>query len=307
MAGKSNKAIFSAIAANIAIAVSKFVAASFTGSATMISEGIHSLVDTGNGILLLFGIKRSKKPADEKHPFGYGNEVYFWSFVVAMLIFALGGGIALFEGIKHILHPKELTDIVWNYAVLILAIIFEGSALTIALKQFKKTTGGKSLYKAIRETKDTSTAAIIIEDSAAVSGLLIALLSLILGQVTGIAYFDGIGSVLIGLLLLTVSTFFALECKSLLIGEGLSEKEIKQITNILSEDKDVSAYTRPLSLFFGPEDILLNLNINFKDGLVADQIEQVIDRLERKIKQAIPHVNRIFIEAETIIAKNKKS
>ncbi|RLD48568.1 MAG: hypothetical protein DRI94_12350, partial [Bacteroidetes bacterium] len=174
MSGTSKKAIYGAVIANIAIAISKFTAAVFTGSSTMLSEGIHSLVDTGNGILLLLGIKKSKRPADENHPFGYGNEVYFWSFIVAVLIFALGGGIALYEGIEHILHPKEITDVIWNYVVLILAIVFEGSALSIGLKEFNKTRGNVSFYKALIETKDTSTAAIVIEDSAAVAGLTIA-------------------------------------------------------------------------------------------------------------------------------------
>ncbi len=305
MSGRSNKAIYGAIAANIAISISKFIAAIFTGSSAMMSEGIHSLVDTGNGALLLFGIKKSKKPADDEHPFGYGNEVYFWSFVVAVLIFALGGGIALYEGIEHILHPKEVKDGIWNYVVLVSAIIFEGTSLIIALKEFNKTRDNASFFQALIDTKDTSTAAVVIEDSAAVTGLILALLSLIAGQVTGIIYFDGIGSVLIGLLLLSVSTFFALECKSLLIGEGLPKKEIQKIQKILSDDKDVTAFKKPLSLFFGPEEVLVNLNVNFKDGLISDEIEKVVDRLENKIKKEIPSVNRIFIEAETILTKRK--
>ncbi len=306
MAG-SKKAIYGAVFANVAIAISKFTAAFFTGSSTMLSEGIHSLVDTGNGILLLLGIKKSKKPADDEHPFGYGNEVYFWSFIVAVLIFALGGGIALYEGIEHILHPREITDAIWNYVVLISAILFEGTSLLIAIKEFNKTRGDVSLYKALTDTKDTTTAAVVIEDSAAVTGLSLALITLILGQVTGIIYFDGIGSVLIGLLLLSVSTFFAIECKSLLIGEGLSKKDIKKIINILYEDEDVTAYKKPLTLFFGPDEVLVNLNVNFKDDLISDEIEKIVDRLESKIKKEIPAVNRIFIEAETILTSKRKT
>ncbi len=301
----SKKAIYGAVIANVAIATSKFIAAIFTGSSTMMSEGIHSLVDTGNGILLLLGIKKSKKPADDEHPFGYGNEVYFWSFIVAVLIFALGGGIALYEGIVHILHPREVTDVIWNYVVLVSAILFEGTSLLIAIKEFNKTRGDVSLYRALTDTKDTTTAAVVIEDSAAVTGLILALITLILGQVTGIEYFDGIGSVLIGLLLLSVSTFFAIECKSLLIGEGLPKKDIKKIIDILYNDEDVTAYKKPLTLFFGPDEVLVNLNVNFKDDLVSDEIEKIVDRLESKIKKEIPAVNRIFIEAETIITKKK--
>ncbi len=306
MAGTSNKAIYGALIANSAIAISKFIAASFTGSSSMMSEGIHSLVDTGNGVLLLLGIKKSKRPADEKHPFGYGNEIYFWSFIVAILIFALGGGFALYEGIIHILHPKELTDVIWNYVVLILAIIFEGSALYVALKQFDKTRKGKPFFKSLVDTKDTATAAIVIEDSAALLGLIIALFSVFLGQITGIVYFDGIGSVLIGLLLISVSVFFALECKSLLIGEGLQEDDVEKIEDILASEKNVTAFKRPLSLYFGPNEVLVNLNANFKDGLIFDEIEQTVDRIESEIKSRIPLVNRIFIEAETIKTIKKK-
>lgn len=303
MAGSSKKAIYGAIIANTAIAISKFVAAFFTGSASMLSEGIHSLVDTGNGALLLLGIKKSQKPADAQHPYGYGNEIYFWSFIVAVLIFALGGGIALFEGIEAVLHPHPEVNreyIVWNYAVLIFAMLFEGSALVVALKQFNATRGDNSFYQALRDSKDTSTAAIVIEDSAALIGLTIALLSVFAADMTGNVYFDGLGSILIGILLVSVSLFFAVECKDLLIGEGLMPNDLKKITVILDEDHEVGVYKRPLSLYFGPNEVLVNLDVTFKRGMTSSQIEAAVDRLESKIKKAIPTVNRIFIEAETV-------
>ena len=323
MAGSSKKAIYGAIIANSLIAISKFIAGSFTASASMISEGIHSLVDTGNGALLLFGIQKSKKPADEQHPYGYGNEVYFWSFVVAVLIFALGGGIALFEGIEAVLHHYQHqghaveTEIIvyekiwhnpkfWNYFVLILAMIFEGTALKVALEEFNKTRGSKSFYQELVDSKDTSTAAIVIEDTAALLGLLIALISVALTDWTGIIYFDGLGSIMIGILLICVSLFFATECKDLLIGEGLMEDDLKRITDILDKDEHVVAYKRPLSLYFGPNEVLVNLDANFKDELNADAIEATVDRIEKAIKEAIPAVNRIFIEAENI-SRNKAS
>lgn len=303
MAGSSKKAIYGAIIANTAIAISKFVAAFFTGSASMLSEGIHSLVDTGNGALLLLGIKKSQKPADDQHPYGYGNEIYFWSFIVAVLIFALGGGIALFEGIEAVLHPHAEVNreyIMWNYAVLIFAMLFEGSALVVALKQFNATRGDNSFYQALRDSKDTSTAAIVIEDSAALIGLTIALLSVFAADMTGNVYFDGLGSILIGILLVSVSLFFAVECKDLLIGEGLMPNDLKKITVILDEDHEVGVYKRPLSLYFGPNEVLVNLDVTFKRGMTSSQIEAAVDRLESKIKLAIPNVNRIFIEAETV-------
>jgi len=307
MGGSSKKAIYGAIIANSAIAISKFVAAFFTGSASMLSEGIHSLVDTGNGILLLLGIRRSKRPADEKHPYGYGNEVYFWSFVVAILIFALGGGIALYEGIIHLRHPKPMENVVWNYVVLTLALIFEGSALRVALKQFNINRGNKSFFQGLIDSKDTSTAAIVIEDSAALIGLVIALVCVALGQLTGIVYFDGLGSILIGLLLIAVSLFFAIECKDLLVGEGLIEEDLDKVKEILANEKNITAFKRPLSLYFGPQEVLLNLDVNFADHLTSNEIELTIDRMEANIKAILPKVNRIFIEAETIKSSKKTS
>ena len=303
MAGSSKIAIYGAIAANSAIAVSKFVAAFFTGSSAMLSEGIHSLVDTGNGVLLLFGIKLSKSPPDDKHPFGYGNEIFFWSFVVAILIFALGGGIAIYEGVRHILHPRQLANVQWNYVVLILAMIFEGAALRVALKQFNASRRNKPFLRAIKDSKDTSTVAVVVEDTAALLGLIIALLSVFLGHISGWPYFDGIGSVLIGVLLVSVAFFFAAECKALLVGEGLLPEDIEKIDQILDEEPRVSVYRRPLSLYFGPNEVLVNLDVHFIDDLNSDQIEQTVDRIEARIKAALPSVNRIYIEADTIKTK----
>lgn len=300
MAGSSQKAIYGAIAANTAIAVSKFVAAFFSGSSSMFSEGIHSLVDTGNGILLLYGIRRGKKPPDSDHPFGYGKEIFFWSFVVAILIFAFGGGIAIYEGIKHIYHPRQLGNVGWNYIVLILAMIFEGSALRIALKEFNKTRREKRFLKALRQSKDTPTIAVVIEDTAALLGLAIAITSVFLGHVTGWDYFDGIGSVLIGMVLVSVSLFFAAECKALLVGEGLLPDDLEKINKILREHPQVTKFGRPLSLYFGPSEVLINLDVNFVDDLTSDEIEVTIDQIESQIKAAIPIINRIFIEADTL-------
>jgi cation diffusion facilitator family transporter len=300
MAGSSKKAIYGAIAANTAIAVSKFVAAFFSGSASMFSEGIHSLVDTGNGILLLHGIRRSKKPPTADHPFGFGKEIFFWSFVVAILIFALGGGVAIYEGVRHLYHPREMENVGWNYLVLTLAMLFEGSALRVALKAFGATRGRKPFLRALRESKDSATIAVVIEDTAALLGLSVALLSVFLGQITGWAYFDGLGSILIGLILVCVSLFFAHECQGLLVGEGLLPEDVATVSRILAEESSVGAFKRPLSLYFGPSEVLVNLEVDFKDDLSADEIEQTIDGIEAKIKQAIPAVNRIFIEADTV-------
>jgi cation diffusion facilitator family transporter len=305
MAGSSNKAIYAAIAANTAIAVCKFVAAFFTGSSAMFAEGIHSLVDTGNGFLLLVGIRKSKKPADDVHPFGYGKEIFFWSFVVALLIFALGGGIAINEGIKHIKHPGPLSNVAWNYVVLVLAMFFEGAALRLALKQFNESRGGKPFFKALVDSKDTSTVAVVIEDSAALLGLIVAFSAILLQQITGWIYFDGVGSIMIGLLLTTVALFFAVECKKLLIGEGLLEEDIVKIYKVLNNEPRIISFRRPLSLYFGPSQVLINLDVNFVDGLTADDIEDTIDSVESKIKAELPIANRIYIEAETLVKRKR--
>jgi cation diffusion facilitator family transporter len=305
MSGSSKIAIYGAIAANSAIAVSKFVAAFFTGSSAMLSEGIHSLVDTGNGVLLLVGIRLSKKPPDQAHPFGYGNEIFFWSFIVAILIFALGGGIAIYEGVQHLLHPRQLANVQWNYLVLIMAMIFEGAALRVALREFKTTRRNRPFFQALRESKESTTIAVVVEDSAALIGLLIALLSVLLGQLTGWVYFDGIGSVLIGLLLVGVSFFFAVECKALLVGEGLGAANVEKIQMILEKEPRITRHHRPLSLYFGPNEVLVNLDVHFVDGLSSDEIEETVDRVEKRIKDAVPKVNRIYIEAETIQSRKK--
>jgi len=305
MSGSSKIAIYGAIAANSAIAVSKFVAAFFTGSSAMLSEGIHSLVDTGNGVLLLVGIRLSKKPPDQAHPFGYGNEIFFWSFIVAILIFALGGGIAIYEGVQHLLHPRQLANVQWNYLVLIMAMIFEGAALRVALREFKTTRRNRPFFQALRESKESTTIAVVVEDSAALIGLLIALLSVLLGQLTGWVYFDGIGSVLIGLLLVGVSFFFAVECKALLVGEGLGAANVEKIQMILEKEPRIARHHRPLSLYFGPNEVLVNLDVHFVDGLSSDEIEETVDRVEKRIKEAVPKVNRIYIEAETIQSRKK--
>jgi len=225
--------------------------------------------------------------------------------MVAVLIFSLGGGIALYEGIEHLIHPREVANVQWNYVVLILAMIFEGGALYVAMKEFNKSRGDKGILQALRDSKDSSTSAIVIEDTAALLGLIIAFVCLLLGQITGIIYFDGLGSVLIGILLISVSLFFAAECKDLLVGEGLMQEDVDKIEKILSDDKNVTAFQRPLSLYFGPQEVLVNLNVNFSDELTSDDIEVTVDRIEKSIKDAIPTVNRIFIEAETIKRKTK--
>ena len=299
-AGGSNIAIFGAITANTLIAISKFLAAFFTGSSAMLAEGIHSLVDTGNGLLLLLGIKRSKRKPDKLHPFGYGKEIYFWSFVVSMLIFAVGGGFAIYEGIHALQEPEIIEDPTWNYAVLGAAIIFEGAALFVALKAFNKSRAKGNLYTSIVKSKDAATFAVIIEDTAAITGLVIALLGVFLSKYFENPYFDGGASILIGILLLLVSTFLAKESKGLLLGESADEQVICDVEEILEKDPNVIKWGLPGTMHFGPDNILMVLELDLDDKLDLLDSEKVLVQLRQKIRKNEPKISRVFFHTRDL-------
>jgi cation diffusion facilitator family transporter len=301
----SKKAVYAAIAGNLAIAITKFVAAFITGSSAMLSEGIHSVVDTGNGALLLFGIRMSRKPADHSHPFGYGKELYFWTLIVAILIFAVGGGMSLYEGISHLSHPSPLRDPFWNYMVLGFALVFEGFAWGIAFKEFRKTQGNMSLLKAVRASKDPTTFTVLFEDSAAMLGLLVAFLGIFLGHRLNNPYLDGVAAIIIGLILAVVAVLLAYESKGLLVGEGASRETIENICGLAQKDQAVERVMPPLTMHFGPQEVLLNLDIKFRPGLSAEEIEAAVDRMEAAIRKRHPEIKRIFIEAESITATRR--
>jgi cation diffusion facilitator family transporter len=295
----SKLTIYAAIAANLAIAIAKFVAASISGSSAMISEGIHSLVDTGNGGLLLFGIHKSKKPADDNHPFGHGKELYFWSLIVAILIFSIGGGMSLYKGISHISDPVALADPFWSYIVLGLAFLFEGSALFFALKSFRKQKGDNSYWKAIKLSKDPGSFAVILEDTAALIGLLIAFTGLYLGHYFEDAQFDAYASIVIGLLLAVVALILAIESKGLLIGEGANPEMSDSILKIVHADESVDKARKPLTMYFGPHDVLLAIDIRFNKKQSSLDIEKAVCRLEKDIRLKHPIVKRIFLETSS--------
>lgn len=298
MAGSSKGPIYAAMAANFAIAISKFIAAGISGSSAMLSEGIHSLVDTGNGGLLLYGIYRGKKPADDEHPMGHGKELYFWSLVVAVLIFAIGGGMSFYEGIEHLKHPSEMGDPTISYIVLGLAILFEGGAMFFAVRSFNKTRGNKTFWRAIRVSKDPSSFAVILEDAAALIGLLVALVGVYLGHTLKNPYFDGGASIIIGILLTLIAVLMAYESKALLVGES-ADPEVKQsIRRIVEIDEGVISLNTLVTQHFGPENVLVALDVEFKDELNADQIEKTVARIEGQIRAIHPIVSRIFIEAK---------
>jgi len=303
MASGSKKVIYAALVGNTLISITKFFAAFMTGSSAMLSEGIHSLVDTGNQVLLLHGIKQSEKPADEDFPFGYGKEVYFWSFIVAILIFALGGGISIYEGLKHLQNPEPITDPSINYIVLGLALIFEGVAWYFAFKEFTKVKGKWTYLQAIKHTKDPSIFIVLFEDSAAMLGLLVAFIGIALAQYTGIAIFDSIASILIGMILLGTSIWLAYETKGLLIGESANKEVVSRIKRTLIKSSLVEHINEVLTMHMGPEYILANISVDFRNSATAQDIEDTVSQLTSKIKKEFPEIKRVFIEAERRVTK----
>jgi len=303
MASGTKKVIFAALIGNTLISITKFIAAAMTGSSAMLSEGIHSLVDTGNQGLLLYGLKQSAKPADEDFPFGHGKEVYFWSFIVAIMIFALGGGISIYEGIRHLQHPEPITNPMINYVVLGLAIIFEGAAWFFAFREFKRAKGKWGYFEAIQRAKDPSIFVVLFEDSAAMLGLVVALAGVALTEYTGILYFDGAASVIIGCILLGTASWLAYETKGLLIGESANKATVQGIKIILNSNAQVGHVNEVLTMHMGPDFVLANISVNFADHCNATDIESVVADFDARIKAQFPQIKRIFIEAEKRLTK----
>lgn len=299
MAGSSKKVIFAALVGNAAIAAMKFFAAAFTGSSAMFSEGIHSVVDTGNQILLLFGLKQAKKPADKRYPFGHGKEVYFWSFVVAILIFAVGAGLSAVKGYEHIVHPQVITDPIWNYVVLSIALIVEGIVFFVAIKEFHKSKGERDYLEAIQQGKDPAMFVVLLEDAAALLGLFVAMLGVALSQLTGNYIYDGVASAVIALILAAIAALLAYETKGLLIGESANEEVVSGIRKLVSESPAVERVNEVLTVHMGPEYILVNLSVDFIDTFHTQEMETAIAKIDKNIKEKFTHVSRIFIEAES--------
>jgi cation diffusion facilitator family transporter len=298
MASSRKLVIYAALAGNALIAIMKFIAAFMTGSSAMFSEGIHSVVDTGNQMLLLYGLKQAKKPADDRFPFGHGKEIYFWSFVVAIMIFAVGAGISIYEGIHRLLNPVPLENIMVIYIVLSLAMIFEGAAWFFAFKEFKQAKGKWGYIEAVQRSKDPSIFVVLFEDSAAMLGLLVALLATILTQVTGNLYFDGIASIIIGFILAGTALWLAFETKGLLIGESANIHVVNGIKKITRSYDKIEHVNEVLTIHMGPEFILVNISVEFRDEATATAIEDTVSQLDAEIKNEFENVKRIFIEGE---------
>ena len=305
-ASSSKLALYGGIAANVAIAVSKFVAAYVTGSSAMLSEGIHSLVDTGNGGLLLFGIRQSQRPADAQHPFGHGKELYFWALIVAVLIFAIGGGMSFYEGIKHLHEPEPLTDPLWNYVVLGVSLLFEGSAAWLAIRALNENPSGGGFWHSLTTSRDPAVFASVLENVAAVVGLLVALLGVYFGHQLNNPYFDGSASIVIGVLLMGVAVLLVARTKALLVGEGATEALGQEIQALAARTPGVTQVRPPLTMYLGPADAVLALDIDFADDLSSTGVEQAIVAVQDAVRGQYPEFKRIFIEAKSLADNPKK-
>ena len=294
-AHESTKVILTALAANVGIAIAKFVAAAITGSSAMLTEGVHSLVDSTNQVLLLYGQKRSKRPADAVHALGYGRELYFWSFVVAILVFSLGAGVSIYEGILHLLHPEPTEDLLIAFIVLGVAIGLEGWSTIAALREFNDERGRKSIFRAIRDTKDAPNLIVLLENSGAIAGLLIAGLGISLSALTGSPMFDGIASVLIGLVLASTAVMLIVEAKGLLIGEAADPALVRELRRCIESRPQIVAVRELLTVHQAPEMVVAIIGVDFEDSISARAVEETVASIEREIAAAFPVVTRVYI------------
>ena len=300
MASESRTAIYVGIAATLLIALTKFAAAAFSGSSAMVAEGVHSLVDSADGLLLLLGQHRASRPADETHPLGHGKELYFWSLIVAVLFFALGGGMSFYEGVQHIMRPEPITDPTWNYVVLGASALFTMGSFAAAFRPFRRRAKGQGYWNAFRRSKDPTLFTLVLEDLADMVGLLLAFLGIYLGHRLANPYLDGAASLGIGLVMATVAALLARESKGLLIGEAAREPQLAVIRSAAESDADVLAVRRPVTMYFGPDTMLVAMDVEFRPDLTTADIAGAVDRLEASIQRAIPEVKHLYIEAESI-------
>ena len=293
----SSTVVYAALAGNLAIAATKFVAFALTGSSAMLTEAIHSSVDTGNQGLLLLGLARARKPPSQTHPFGHGMEVYFWAFVVALLIFALGGAFSIYEGVLKILKPEPIQKAWINFAVIGFAVLFEGGSFLVAWKEFAVLRRGAPFLSALRRSKDPSIFAVLLEDGAALMGLAIAALGVAGSALLGIAWADGAASVAIGVLLVAVAIFLANETRSLLTGEAASPRIVESVRALLDADPRVDSVAEVLSMHLGPQEILLGVTLDFHDDRTAVQIEDAGDDFAQAIQAIDPRITRVFVRS----------
>jgi cation diffusion facilitator family transporter len=293
--------IYGAIAANLVIAAAKFVAAIFTGSSSMLSEAIHSVVDTGNELLLLLGVHRSRKPPDEMHPFGYGLELYFWGLMVAVLLFGVGGGLSVYEGVAHLRAPTEITSPGWNYAVLGVALISEGISWFIGAGAMRRSAKpGKNLFSAFHDSKDPGVFTVVAEDTAALLGIAVAFGGVFLAHTLEVPFIDGIASIIIGLILIAVASVLVYESRGLILGETADPDIVRSVYEIAREEPDAEGARRVLTMQLGPDEVLVNMDIQFREGISGNALFKAVDSIERRVREKHPSVQHVFIEIEAV-------
>ena len=294
----STRTLLVALAANLGIAASKFVAAAITGSSAMLTEGVHSVVDSTNQLLLMWGRRQARKPADEFHPLGYGRELYFWSFVVAVLVFSLGAGVSVYEGILHIMNPEEAVSPIWAYGVLLIALLLEGWSTLEAFREFKVSKGQLGWWEAIRRSKDPPAFIILLENGAAIAGIVAAAAGLFISQLTQNPFYDGAASVVIGLILGVTALILAYESKGLLIGEAADPELVAELRSLACSCKGVVGVGDVLTIHSAPDIISAMLSVDFDDNISAGEVERIVCYIERQASARWPHVRRLFVRPQ---------
>ena len=293
--GHNNRTLWIAFGANLGIAVSKFAAAAFTGSSAMLTEGVHSVVDSSNQLLLLWGRHASRRPPDRMHPFGYGRELYFWSFVVAVMVFAVGAGVSIYEGILHIQHPEPAVDPLIAYIVLIIAFLLEGGSTLEAFKDFKEAKGKLGWIEAVKRSKDPPGFIVLLENGAAMAGIIVAGIGLALSQYTGNPFFDGAASVVIGVILGVTAWILAVESKQLLIGESADPEMVDGIKEMVERRGGVVGVGDVLTMHASPDQITVLMSVDFEDELTAAEVEKIVEGIEIEAEKRWPTVNQMYV------------
>jgi cation diffusion facilitator family transporter len=294
----NNRTLLIAFAANLGIAVSKFVAAAFTGSSAMLTEGVHSVVDSSNQLLLIWGRRQARKPADDCHPFGYGRELYFWSFVVAVLVFALGAGVSVYEGVLHILEPEPAVSPTIAYGVLLVAFLLEGGSTWAAFKEFRDAKGRLGWFEAVRRSKDPPAFIVLLENGAAMAGLVVAAIGLMLSELTGDPFYDGAASVVIGIILGLTAFLLAAESKALLIGEAAEPEIVDGLRAAAAGRPGIVGIGRILTVHSAPDQITAMMSVDFENSITAGEAERIVQEIEREVARRFPIVKRLYIRPE---------
>jgi cation diffusion facilitator family transporter len=305
MAAESRKVIYASLAANVAIAITKFIVGAIAHSTAMLAEGVHSLVNCFDGALLLLGQRRSRRPPDEAHPFGYGREVYFWSLIVAILFFALGSGVTIYEGVRHVLTPGPLGDPTWSYVVIVFSALFDGASFVVGIRQFRRHMRGPGYWRAVHRSKDPSLFSVVLEDVADLIGLAIAFLGVFLSHYLNMPILDGVASIAIGLVLGAIATILLIETHGLLVGEAANPELIEAIHRTVLEEDGVRAASRPASLHVGPQNIVVALNVEFEHARTADQVAESAASLDERLRARYPAIQRVFVQPTPHVSGGK--